>query len=322
MSKSDGAAESGSSRRIATQGGIGEKESAGLPLRFLRLARAQASIMAQSDAADVWDGSAHCGRHLALAPPLPAFRSSPSLIPPVPVGRRVPVRLRRRSLETKSEYARQAGTVTVDRVANLPWPAAPLQSARLLPPTHRRLSSATLPIFEDAPAALDSSPLPSLLTPVHLPWPDVPMRETPSEVVVRPAVSPASPTPESITAAPIASRTGPASHLGSQALSWLGFDSHVPNNPHLPGTSPVIWAAIGVSRRDFENRPSTPRNTVPSPIAAGDCTEQGTACCKAISVSSSLAAASSAGILDDLWGFFFGDGTARHPNGGILIGNS
>lgn len=118
---------------------------------------------------------------------------------------------------------------------------------------------------------------------------------------------------DSVTTAPVAAAsTGAVSGLGPSLLSWLGGGTAGGSNGS--GAATLMWAGLAFVRRDGRGGsqlasvvttgdPSIdePLNTTDQPLPSAGST-----------------AGAGAG---DLWSFFFGNGTAEHPDGGILIGN-
>ncbi|MFN8071806.1 MAG: hypothetical protein U0R66_08380 [Mycobacterium sp.] len=99
-----------------------------------------------------------------------------------------------------------------------------------------------------------------------------------------------------MTAAPAAA-AGNVSGDGPDVLSWLGSKG----NPGSPAFAPFAWAAAAFSRRELQAGPG-----------AATATSLAT---------SEPAKAQGAQPLTDVVRRFFGNGTADHPDGGILIGN-
>lgn len=113
--------------------------------------------------------------------------------------------------------------------------------------------------------------------------------------------------------------------LGTKLLSWLGFGAQFGGGSgDTPGSSPQLWAALALVRRDLAGRPG--RSVAPSSAATSDPVEPGTPDTAAVrsdaaagSASKSVAAAASAIGIGNFW--LFGDGTAEHPDGGLLFGS-
>ena len=87
-----------------------------------------------------------------------------------------------------------------------------------------------------------------------------------------------------------------------------------------------MWAALALVRRDLAGRPV--RSVAPSSAATSDPVDPGTpgtaagrsdAAAAAGSASKSATAAASAIGIGNFW--LFGDGTAEHPDGGLLFGS-
>jgi hypothetical protein len=100
-------------------------------------------------------------------------------------------------------------------------------------------------------------------------------------------------------------RTVQVSGLGAEVLSWLqpGRDGS------LPTAAPLAWATMAATRRELAARSST--------VAAAAAT--GTA--EPTGLAAAHTSASAPGPIAGIIGIFFGNGTAAHPNGGILVGS-
>lgn len=111
------------------------------------------------------------------------------------------------------------------------------------------------------------------------------------------------------TAAPARATEVPSAgslHAGAAVLNWLGW-----GNGGEPTATPMVWAAAALSRREL----SGPARTVPPAASVGT----GAAVLTGLVGPAGLASASNP--IADFIGIFIGDGTAEHPDAGLLIGN-
>ncbi|HPZ94621.1 MAG TPA: hypothetical protein PK871_06870, partial [Mycobacterium sp.] len=128
--------------------------------------------------------------------------------------------------------------------------------------------------------------------------------------VSRPASGPADTGPEVVV--PATAQTVPALtaspagsiRAGAGVLSWLGGDSG-----GQPAAAPMVWTVAAFTRRDFGG------TVRPAPAAAsiGPAATTPTGLAMPTAVGSNPIA--------DFIGIFIGDGTAEHPDAGLLIGN-
>jgi hypothetical protein len=108
--------------------------------------------------------------------------------------------------------------------------------------------------------------------------------------------------------------TGPATivtSLVSGLLSWLGLNSNISSDsPDDPVSAPLMWLALGL-RREIGLMTGATAHTLVSPAAS-----------TTVSITPAAAAPASLGsVIGGLVSIFFGNGTAEHPDAGLLIGN-
>lgn len=91
-----------------------------------------------------------------------------------------------------------------------------------------------------------------------------------------------------------------------------------PGAPNDQAAAPLLWATTALVRRDFGSRPSVPpifdRQSAGSPWPAA-------ADLRAVTTAPASVSARAGAGPDSIVSFFFGDGTAEHPNGGVIVGN-
>ena len=137
-------------------------------------------------------------------------------------------------------------------------------------------------------------------------------------LIAVPTVSDAVSVPPVLVDAPAAAVAVPSnavSGLGEQTLAWLAFGAQFGGDGRdAPGSSPLMWAALGLVRRDLAAKPGATITT--SPTSTSDPVNPG-----APGVMSKPAKPASASAVDVGGIRLFGDGTAEHPDGGILFGN-
>lgn len=118
------------------------------------------------------------------------------------------------------------------------------------------------------------------------------------------------------------------SGVGGKLLGWLGFGEHAGIDVEGdPSSAPAMWAALSVARREFA--PKTEGSAGDATVATGAVDPEAphlkdTGDGVFTSAASVPASVSIGSATPPMWGFFnylFGNGTAEHPDGGILIGN-
>lgn len=92
--------------------------------------------------------------------------------------------------------------------------------------------------------------------------------------------------------------------LSAAVLSWLGW-----GNDGEPAAAPMVWAVAGFTRREW----GAPTRTT-SPAASVTTGEEAPAALVG-------PAAAASNPIADFIGIFISDGTAAHPDAGLLIGN-
>lgn len=108
----------------------------------------------------------------------------------------------------------------------------------------------------------------------------------------------------SIAAAPETTTRAAAKHLTSVGH----IDRTSGRSPDSPAAAPLMWAVAGAARRGND----------PDSAFAVVAPTDGTA---VTSVPVTASAVAAAGATWSLWDVFFGNGTAEHPNAGLLVGN-
>ncbi len=118
------------------------------------------------------------------------------------------------------------------------------------------------------------------------------------------------------TGAPVMTAT-PLADAASAVLDWTGQTSG--DGPGLPVADPAGWVAAAYVRRESGGGGATAAGkagatSTGAPPVAGSATTDGIA-----TAASTAAGAAPAAAAEAMW--LFGDGTADHPNAGILFGN-
>lgn len=174
-------------------------------------------------------------------------------------------------------------------------------------------------VIENSPAA---SELASVVSPATFSGVDY------ANTVAAPVISVAPP----VAAAP----SGAVQGLGGKLLSWLGFSDQAAGGSGGPGVGgPLGWALLGFARRDSARGTSQSAAGLAAPgtnLSAGAVADPAlipsaasvtpaTTGSPSDGPSAARVGSVAGGDLDGVWSFFFGNGTADNPNGGILIGN-
>lgn len=157
------------------------------------------------------------------------------------------------------------------------------------------------PVVETAPPAAVVAPA-DLSTPVEAPPADIGRSVAPIEVPPAPAAEIPVPSPAPVMRAPVSQSVASAVGGLSGLLSARGGGG-------VPAAAPLAWTALAASRREFDTAPVNVR-----PAASTTNSQPAT---PALFSKATV----SANPIQNIVNFFIGNGTAEHPDAGILVGN-